>query len=102
MLPSIISRIRGIEKSTGMELDQLQAQAVIEAACNGLMVITGGPGTGKPTTINAIIRYFEQEGMDIFLAAPTGRAAKRMSETTGFEARTIHRMLDLSATNIIP
>lgn len=92
----IESRIRGIEKSTGMELDQLQAQAVIEAACNGLMVITGGPGTGKTTTINAIIRYFEQEGMDIFLAAPTGRAAKRMSETTGFEARTIHRMLELN------
>ena len=60
------------------------------------MVITGGPGTGKTTTINAIIRYFEQEGMDIFLAAPTGRAAKRMSETTGFEARTIHRMLELN------
>ena len=58
--------------------------------------ITGGPGTGKTTTINTIIRYFEMEGMDIFLAAPTGRAAKRMSETTGFEARTIHRMLELN------
>ena len=63
---------------------------------NGLLVITGGPGTGKTTTINTIIRYFEMEGMDIFLAAPTGRAAKRMSETTGFEARTIHRMLELN------
>jgi exodeoxyribonuclease V alpha subunit len=63
---------------------------------NGLLVITGGPGTGKTTTINTIIKYFEMEGMDIFLAAPTGRAAKRMSETTGFEARTIHRMLELN------
>lgn len=90
------NRIRSIEKSTDMELDELQREAVREAACNGLLVITGGPGTGKTTAINAIIRYFEMEGMDIFLAAPTGRAAKRMSETTGFEARTIHRMLELN------
>ena len=67
-----------------------------EAVRNGLLVITGGPGTGKTTTINTIIKYFELEGMDIFLAAPTGRAAKRMSETTGYEARTIHRMLELN------
>ncbi len=92
----IEAQIRAIEKSTGMDLDELQAEAVKEAACNGLVVITGGPGTGKTTTINAIIRYFETEGMDIFLAAPTGRAAKRMSETTGFEAKTIHRMLELN------
>ena len=77
-------------------MDEHQVQAVKEAVRNGLLVITGGPGTGKTTTINAIIRYFEMEGMDIFLAAPTGRAAKRMSETTGFEARTIHRMLELN------
>ena len=70
--------------------------AVKAAVRNGLLVITGGPGTGKTTTINTIIRYFEAEGMDIFLAAPTGRAAKRMSETTGFEARTIHRMLEIN------
>lgn len=92
----IESRIRMIEKSTGMDLDELQAEAVKEAVCHGLVVITGGPGTGKTTTINTIIRYFEMEDMDIFLAAPTGRAAKRMSETTGFEARTIHRMLELN------
>ena len=71
-------------------------EAVKEAVRNGLLVITGGPGTGKTTTINTIIKYFELEGMDIFLAAPTGRAAKRMSETTGYEARTIHRMLELN------
>ncbi len=92
----IEQRIRSIEKSTGVQLDPLQAEAVKEAVKNGLLVITGGPGTGKTTTINTIIKYFELEGMDIFLAAPTGRAAKRMSETTGYEARTIHRMLELN------
>lgn len=92
----IEQRIRSIEKQTEMTLDEHQVMAVKEAIRNGLLVITGGPGTGKTTTINTIIRYFELEGMDIFLAAPTGRAAKRMSETTGFEARTIHRMLELN------
>lgn len=92
----IEQRIRNIEKQTGMVLDEHQAAAVKEAVRNGLLVITGGPGTGKTTTINTIIKYFEMEGMDIFLAAPTGRAAKRMSETTGFEARTVHRMLELN------
>ena len=92
----IEQRIRSIEKQTGMQLDEHQITAVKEAVRNGLLVITGGPGTGKTTTINTIIKYFELEGMDIFLAAPTGRAAKRMSETTGFEARTVHRMLELN------
>ena len=92
----IEAQIRKIEKQTEMELDEHQVEAVKEAVRNGLLVITGGPGTGKTTTINSIIRYFEMEGLDIFLAAPTGRAAKRMSETTGFEARTIHRMLELN------
>lgn len=89
-------RIRSIEKNTDMVLDEHQVTAVKEAVRNGLLIITGGPGTGKTTTINTIIKYFELEGMDIFLAAPTGRAAKRMSETTGFEARTVHRMLELN------
>ncbi len=70
----IEQRIHNIEKQTGMQLDEHQVQAVKEAVRNGLLVITGGPGTGKTTTINTIIRYFEMEGMDIFLAAPTGRA----------------------------
>ncbi len=78
-----------------IHLDELQEQAVYEAVNSGLLVITGGPGTGKTTTINAIIRYFEAEGMEILLGAPTGRAAKRMTEATGWEARTIHRMLEL-------
>ena len=89
-------RIKQIEKQTKIELDEQQILAVKEAVRNGLLIITGGPGTGKTTTINTIIRYFEMEGMDIFLGAPTGRAAKRMSETTGFEARTIHRMLEVN------
>lgn len=94
----IENRIKQIEKQTHIELDEQQVCAVKEAVRNGLLIITGGPGTGKTTTINTIIRYFEMEGMDIFLAAPTGRAAKRMSETTGFEARTIHRMLEVNGT----
>jgi helicase, putative, RecD/TraA family len=89
-------RIRKIEKNSQLELDELQRKAVMEAVKSGLLVITGGPGTGKTTTINAIIKYFEEENLDIFLAAPTGRAAKRMTETTGYEARTIHRLLELS------
>ncbi|MEE1078435.1 MAG: ATP-dependent RecD-like DNA helicase [Agathobacter sp.] len=92
----IMDRIKRIEKQTKMELDEHQVEAVKEAVRNGLLIITGGPGTGKTTTINTIIKYFEMEGMDIFLAAPTGRAAKRMSETTGFEAKTIHRLLELN------
>ncbi|MGN1156443.1 MAG: ATP-dependent RecD-like DNA helicase [Agathobacter sp.] len=89
-------RIKHIEKQTKIQLDEQQMNAVKEAVRNGLLIITGGPGTGKTTTINTIIKYFEMEGMDIFLAAPTGRAAKRMTETTGFEARTIHRMLEVN------
>lgn len=92
----IEAHIRTIEKQTDMTLDEHQIEAVKEAVRNGVLVITGGPGTGKTTTINAIIRYFEAVGDDIMLAAPTGRAAKRMSETTGYEARTIHRMLELN------
>ncbi len=88
--------IGNIEKRQNIELDELQRKAVVDAATSGLMVITGGPGTGKTTTINTIIRYFDAENMDICLAAPTGRAAKRMSETTGMEAQTIHRMLEVS------
>lgn len=85
-----------ISEETRMEPDELQYQAVLEAIQNGLFILSGGPGTGKTTTINMIIRYFEQEGCDIYLAAPTGRAAKRMTEATGYEARTIHRMLELN------
>ena len=89
-------KLEQIEKNTGTELDEVQREAVIEAACCGLMILTGGPGTGKTTTINAMIHYFADEGLDIFLAAPTGRAAKRMTEATGYEACTIHRLLEVN------
>ena len=89
-------KIKQIQRAEKIDLDEKQQEAIKEAVRNGLMVITGGPGTGKTTTINAIIRYFEMEGLDIYLAAPTGRAAKRMTEATGYEAKTIHRLLELT------
>lgn len=89
-------RIARLETAGHMELDSLQKKAVINAVENGIFILSGGPGTGKTTTINMIIHYFEDEGLDIFLAAPTGRAAKRMTEATGFEAKTIHRLLELN------
>ncbi|NLL76628.1 MAG: ATP-dependent RecD-like DNA helicase [Clostridiales bacterium] len=92
----IEKRIKIIEREQGIELDELQRKAVLESIKSGLFILTGGPGTGKTTTINTIIRYYAEENMDIFLAAPTGRAAKRMTETTGYEAKTIHRLLELS------
>ncbi len=90
-------RLEALAKKAGLELDEMQLRAVKECIANGVFILTGGPGTGKTTTINMILRYFEAEGLDIFLAAPTGRAAKRMTETTGFEARTIHRLLELNS-----
>ncbi len=89
-------RIAQIEKETGTSLDEMQKRAVTEAASHGLFILTGGPGTGKTTTINAIIRFFAGEGVELRLAAPTGRAAKRMTEATGYEAQTIHRLLELN------
>lgn len=93
---AVEKQIEKLAAGLQMELDELQMKAVLESVKNGLFILSGGPGTGKTTTINMIIRYFEAEGLDIFLAAPTGRAAKRMTEATGYEARTIHRMLELN------
>ena len=93
---NLIRRINKIEKNTELYLDDMQKTAVMEAVRHGLMILTGGPGTGKTTTINAMIHFFESEGLDIYLAAPTGRAAKRMTEATGCEAQTIHRLLEVS------
>jgi len=92
----IQTRLHRIEQQSAIVLDEHQKEAVAAAVRNGLLILTGGPGTGKTTTINAMIKYFEGEGLEIFLAAPTGRAAKRMTEATGCEAQTIHRMLELS------
>lgn len=100
LLPSeeeaIRSKVHALEEKLGIMLDDLQLQAVISAVKSGVFILSGGPGTGKTTTINLMIRYFEEEGMDLYLAAPTGRAAKRMTETTGYESKTIHRLLELS------
>lgn len=88
-------KIDDLQESIGICLDGLQKKAVAESVCNGVFILTGGPGTGKTTAINTMIRYFVSEGMDFYLAAPTGRAAKRMTEATGYEARTLHRLLEL-------
>lgn len=89
-------RLSRIESNLDIDLDGIQKEAVREAVGNGVFLLTGGPGTGKTTTINAIISYFESLGLSVLLAAPTGRAAKRMTEATGREARTIHRLLEVS------
>lgn len=89
-------RLKAVEKNEQIELDPMQHRAVIESIKHGLLVLTGGPGTGKTTTINTMIRFFDSEGMSILLAAPTGRAAKRMTEATGYEAQTIHRLLEVN------
>lgn len=92
----IREEVINIAKRNDIELDELQLDAVTKAATNGVFILTGGPGTGKTTTINMIIKYFESMGLDFYLAAPTGRAAKRMTETTGYEASTIQRLLHLA------
>ena len=92
-------KIELIEKSEEIDLEELQRDAVVKAVKNGITIITGGPGTGKTTIINMIIKYFEMEQMDICLAAPTGRAAKRMTEATGYEASTIQRLLHLNVSD---
>lgn len=93
---SLRTRLLGMEERSGLSLDEKQREAVLEAARHGIMVLTGGPGTGKTTTINAMIQFFESEGLDICLAAPTGRAAKRMTEATGYESQTVHRLLEVN------
>ena len=99
-LPSVSDQsvrdcLKSIEASMEMELDELQKTAVSECIRNGVFILSGGPGTGKTTTINAILKYLELEQLDFVLAAPTGRAAKRMTEATGYEAGTIHRLLEI-------
>lgn len=92
------SDLRAIEKELSITFEAHQAQAIRVAMSKGLLILTGGPGTGKTTTLNGMIRLMEKEGLEIALAAPTGRAAKRMSELTGREAKTIHRLLEVEWT----
>lgn len=86
--------IERIEAAVSMNYDEIQAAAIRQAATSKVMILTGGPGTGKTTTTQGIIAAFRAYGLNILLAAPTGRAAKRMTETTGIEAKTIHRLLE--------
>ena len=95
----IEKHIERYEKEERVSLDDLQKDAVKGSVKNGVFLLTGGPGTGKTTTINAIIRYFMDGDYHVELAAPTGRAAKRMSEATGYEARTIHRLLEVGGAS---
>ncbi|MTI71994.1 MAG: ATP-dependent RecD-like DNA helicase [Firmicutes bacterium] len=88
--------VKELEKENNIEFAKKQKKAIMEAINTGVLIITGGPGTGKTTTINSIIKILEKKDLEICLAAPTGRAAKRMSEATGREAKTIHRMLEYS------
>ena len=94
---AVLTKVAAIEKRTGTVLDEMQKEAVVQAAGHGLLVLTGGPGTGKTTTINTMISYFESEGLSVMLGAPTGRAAKRMTEATGCEAKTLHRLLEVAS-----
>ena len=87
--------IQNVENRLGIKFEELQRKAIFEAFESGILILTGGPGTGKTTTLNAIIKLFESRDLDIELAAPTGRAAKRMTELTGREAKTIHRLLEV-------
>ncbi len=93
---SCLQTIAKIEKEQDAELDELQRNAVLACVTNGVFILTGGPGTGKTTTIRTMIEYFVRKRCDVMLAAPTGRAAKRMEEATGYEAKTIHRLLEVS------
>lgn len=88
-------RLKTIADAQNMEVDPVQLEAVKECVKNSIFILSGGPGTGKTTTINLIIKYFLSKGMSLLLAAPTGRAAKRMTEATGYEAMTIHRLLEV-------
>ncbi|MEE1238826.1 MAG: ATP-dependent RecD-like DNA helicase [Acutalibacteraceae bacterium] len=91
--------IENVERKLGIEFEDLQKQAIFETFSSGILILTGGPGTGKTTTLNAIINLFENRNLELELAAPTGRAAKRMTELTGREAKTIHRLLEVEWTD---
>lgn len=93
--PTLLQDIENIEKKECLMYDEKQREAIIKAIDKGILILTGGPGTGKTTTLNGILKLFEQDGLEVLLTAPTGRAAKRMSEITGKEAKTIHRLLEV-------
>lgn len=94
-IPQAEQKLEQLEQSGGIQYAALQREAILQALTYRLFILTGGPGTGKTTTINAIIDLLEEAGLKVSLCAPTGRAAKRMSEVTGREAKTIHRLLEV-------
>ena len=94
----LLAQVEEIKKEENLFLDDVQTEAVLDCATYGFFILTGGPGTGKTSTIRAIIRYFDSQGQNVFLCAPTGRAAKRMEEATGYEAKTIHRLLEVTGS----
>ncbi len=98
VITDIDQRIESIEKKDNIQYAQLQKEAIHKALTKGILILTGGPGTGKTTTLNAIIKILKDSGEKVLLAAPTGRAAQRMSELTGCEAKTIHRLLEVEWT----
>ncbi len=89
-------KISLVEKNDNIKYADLQKEAILKALTTGLLILTGGPGTGKTTTLNAIIKLLKDNGQKVYLAAPTGRAAQRMSEVTGCDAKTIHRLLEVA------
>lgn len=93
--PAPEKEVDRLEKQMGIKYGKRQREAIITAVEKGMLILTGGPGTGKTTTLNGILRFFEEDGLKVALAAPTGRAAKRMSEVTGRNAKTIHRLLEV-------
>ncbi len=99
-LDEILDGIKEFEKEEKIELEDMQKKAIISAITKGIFILTGGPGTGKTTIIKAIIYFFERSNLNVSLAAPTGRAAKRMTEITGMEAKTIHRLLEVDFRSI--
>lgn len=98
-LPEVEREIAQVEKESGVVLAPEQREAVIQAMTGGILIITGGPGTGKTTTINTILKLLSKQGQEVILAAPTGRAAKRMTDATGVDAKTIHRLLGTTFVN---
>lgn len=92
---TLLQDIENIERDECIVYDEKQKEAIITAVEKGILILTGGPGTGKTTALNGILKLFEHDGLDVVLTAPTGRAAKRMSEITGKEAKTIHRLLEV-------
>lgn len=98
-IPNVKDKLEKLELESGIELSEKQREAIYSVSSNNVCVITGGPGTGKTTIIKSIIELYKKEGKKVSLCAPTGRAAKKMTETTGENAKTLHRLLQITKVN---